>query len=254
MMSITLSDVAKLTPIERAVLRVLLNDSGSPVTIAPEDRPDVGQLQQIPPAPGALDSAVRAAELSALVLDAATETPETVTEAPETVTGTPETVTVNGREVDRAGLPWDARIHSTPAKKKADGFWRARRNLDPAVQAQVEAELRQNIGAPAPVSHPVVAQMPPPPNAAQVPPAPPAQVPPPPNAAQVPPAPNAAPVPTAGEVLTWVAQAITNKKLTVEEANAAAVKLELSDMSGIVMRPDLIPAYCAAVGYENKGQ
>lgn len=54
-----------------------------------------------------------------------------------------------GVETDGEGLPWDKRIHSDPPKKNADGKWRAKRNLDDAVRAQVVAELQQVMGAPA---------------------------------------------------------------------------------------------------------
>lgn len=46
-------------------------------------------------------------------------------------------------QIDAAGLPWDARIHSTPATiTKTSGKWRAKKNVDAALVAQVEAELR----------------------------------------------------------------------------------------------------------------
>ena len=46
-------------------------------------------------------------------------------------------------QIDAAGLPWDARIHSTPATiTKTSGKWRAKKNVDTALVAQVEAELR----------------------------------------------------------------------------------------------------------------
>lgn len=57
-----------------------------------------------------------------------------------------------GADVDKHGLPWDKRIHATPASKKKDGEWRAKRNLDDATKAAVEAELRQVMGAPAPLA------------------------------------------------------------------------------------------------------
>lgn len=44
--------------------------------------------------------------------------------------------------VDKNGLPWDDRIHSTPAKLTKKGEWRAKRGINDALVAQVEAELR----------------------------------------------------------------------------------------------------------------
>ena len=59
----------------------------------------------------------------------------------------------NGVELDKDGLPWDSRIHVESKNKNADGRWRKKRNLDAAVAAQVEAELRQVMGAaPAPLA------------------------------------------------------------------------------------------------------
>ncbi len=71
----------------------------------------------------------------------------------------PPTVShASGVELDAQGLPWDARIHAESKNKIADGTWRKKRQLDPALLAQVEAELRQVMGA-----APAVAVPPPPP-------------------------------------------------------------------------------------------
>lgn len=55
--------------------------------------------------------------------------------------------------LDKNGLPWDERIHSSNKAFVADGTWRKRRGVDEALVAQVEAELRviMSIPAPAPV-------------------------------------------------------------------------------------------------------
>lgn len=108
-----------------------------------------------------------------------------------------------GVELDKDGLPWDSRIHVESRNKNSDGRWRKKRSIDAAVCAQVEAELRQLMGAPAaplapaptpaqpaaPVTTPtatVAAPVPP-----TIPPAPVAPVPP---APSVPPVAGAAPV------------------------------------------------------------
>lgn len=51
--------------------------------------------------------------------------------------------------LDSAGLPWDARIHSSSKEKNKDDTWRGKRNTDKLLIAQVEAELRgaMNAGA-----------------------------------------------------------------------------------------------------------
>jgi hypothetical protein len=43
---------------------------------------------------------------------------------------------------DKAGIPWDARVHSETRKLNADGTWRFRRNLDESVKTAVMAELK----------------------------------------------------------------------------------------------------------------
>lgn len=80
---------------------------------------------------------------------------------------------------DSAGLPWDERIHSSSRETRNDGTWRQRRGVDPALVANVTAELiaRRNAGGQAPA-------------AAALPPSPPA-----PPAAPVEPVAAASPVP-----------------------------------------------------------
>jgi len=46
-----------------------------------------------------------------------------------------------GPAVDSAGLPWDARIHSSSKALNKNGTWKARKNVDPEVREQVLAEL-----------------------------------------------------------------------------------------------------------------
>lgn len=76
--------------------------------------------------------------------------------------GTPDVPAGPLPERDSQGFPWDARIHSVSKAICADGTWRTRRNLDPGVKQQVEAELRargthQVQTAPPPVQAPVAA-------------------------------------------------------------------------------------------------
>jgi hypothetical protein len=44
-------------------------------------------------------------------------------------------------ELDVEGLPWDARIHSESKSKNADGKWRQRKGVGPAVVTKIKAEL-----------------------------------------------------------------------------------------------------------------
>lgn len=54
-------------------------------------------------------------------------------------------------KTDISGLPWDARIHSTPPTLTAKNIWRARRGVEDDIVAKVTAELR-GLPAPAPVA------------------------------------------------------------------------------------------------------
>lgn len=54
---------------------------------------------------------------------------------------------VAGVDLDAKGLPWDGRIHAESKAKIADGTWRKKRGVDPALVVTVEAELRQVMGA-----------------------------------------------------------------------------------------------------------
>jgi hypothetical protein len=58
----------------------------------------------------------------------------------------------SGVELDKHGLPWDARIHAGTKRKNADGFWTAKRGIDQALVTTVEAELRQVMAAGTPVA------------------------------------------------------------------------------------------------------
>ena len=58
----------------------------------------------------------------------------------------------NGVELDKNGLPWDARIHGSTKTKNSDGTWRAKRGVDNAMVLQVNNQLRQLMGAVTPLA------------------------------------------------------------------------------------------------------
>jgi len=70
--------------------------------------------------------------------------------------GAPDT---NAPAVDKTGIPWDDRIHSSSKKLGADGTWNRRRNTPDAKYDQVMAELRARVQQAAP---PVMQQTAPP--------------------------------------------------------------------------------------------
>lgn len=95
---------------------------------------------------------------------------------PATPTGTSESEagdTPTTATHDKTGLPWDARIHSTPATLTSKEVWRKRKGVDDITVATVEAELRGGAAQQAPATPPAM-QMPPAPPAIQMPPAAPA--------------------------------------------------------------------------------
>lgn len=116
--------------------------------------PDIGQLEVSPAA--AFGGQQGAAPLAASIPTA--PVPGTVAQSspaatvPTTTTPGPVSLAAGaapaGVELDKHGLPWDNRIHAETKAKIADGSWRKKRGVDPALVAQVEAELRQVMGAP----------------------------------------------------------------------------------------------------------
>ncbi len=122
-------------------------------------------------------------------------------------------------EYDAKGVPWDARIHSGKKSKNADGQWKARKNLDDGVKAQVLAELAAAGAIKVPADN-----APPPPLPAA--PAGDASIPPPPPAASAPPPPPAAP---AGaqfkDVMLTFTGLVAQQKLTQPDLIAACVSV-----------------------------
>lgn len=69
---------------------------------------------------------------------------------PALVPGDPTVTTGNEAEFDAEGYPWDERIHSSAKSKTAKGMWKKRKNVDDAVRAAVEAELKGTPASAAP--------------------------------------------------------------------------------------------------------
>lgn len=70
-----------------------------------------------------------------------------------TASGAAPSTPASGVELDKNGLPWDERIHAGTKTKLKGGEWKAKKQVDPALVASVEAELRARVAAsPAPVA------------------------------------------------------------------------------------------------------
>lgn len=136
-------------------------------------------------------------------------------------------------ELDRAGLPWDARIHSETRKMNADGTWRLRRNLAEDVKTAVIAELR--------MQHPV--SLPPPPVAVVPPPPPP--VTPQPVGAAAPAVPAGVPAGPVSDFKGLMAKAgalMQSGKLTHPQLAQACVACGVASLPALMQAPEKIPA------------
>lgn len=163
--------------------------------IAPEDNPETG-VEPTVTAPQAEDTAPTA-EDAAAAFGTPVPPPLPIVTAAGAAIGLPVDNTPTAEEVDKTGLPWDERIHSSGANKlNADGTWRKRRGVSEIDYKRIEAELRGTPSAPSvpppPVTAPTLTVVPP---APFVPPAAPS-VPPPPTVSASPAVPPAGSAPT----------------------------------------------------------
>jgi hypothetical protein len=155
----------------------------------------------------------------------------------------------SGVDLDKTGLPWDARIHAESKNKIADGTWRKKRNLDPALLATVEAELRQVMGAPAAPNVAAGSQVVQAPAAQIVAPPPPAA----PSAPAIapPPAATAAPAGDARQIFVGLvgraSAAIQGGKVTQAEVNQCCAAAGVPALPLLANRLDLVAQVAAQV-------
>lgn len=136
-----------------------------------------------------------------------------------------------GAELDKDGLPWDARIHAATKTKNKDGTWRQKRELDPAVRASVEAELKAALGVQAAAVAGAV-----------------------PSAAPTIPAPAAAPAAPA----TWTFASFSEKlvpltlsgQITQEKITEVLARHNLVNLTQLAIAPAAIPAIAADLGLQ----
>lgn len=154
-----------------------------------------------------------------------------------------------GVEVDKEGLPWDARIHAGTKAKNADGRWKAKKGAPDDLKAQVTAELRAVMGAPpAPAAAPPPPPPPPTPQAAALntalAEAEAAAAPPPP-----PPPQATAPSNTAGFIAAMqkVTAGQADGKITPQDVATIVASLGLTSARDLMHRPDLVPEFEAQV-------
>ncbi len=128
--------------------------------------------------------------------------------------------------LDKAGLPWDERIHSSSKALTVDGLWRKKRGVDDAAVATVEAQLKQLMSLPTPAPLEVIP-------AVSI-------------AAEVPPPPPPAPVVTDSRqafvnLVGRVSAAVPQNKITLEEVQKACNDAGVPSLPLLANRPDLIP-------------
>jgi hypothetical protein len=157
---------------------------------------------------------------------------------------------------DKAGLPWDDRIHSSSKGQTADGFWRKKRSVSEQEFATVEAELRKLMNLPTPP--PAADSAPEPPKTLE----PVTAIPVPSNVQIVPPPPPAAAPPAvpANDRQAFVALvakasgAISNGKMTSEELNSIVKSLGIESLQLLVNRLDLVPQVSTMIDLQLQGR
>jgi hypothetical protein len=157
-------------------------------------------------------------------------TPPLAIEVPEVKAG-PQLVTSTSTasNLDKAGLPWDERIHSSSRALTADGLWRKKRGVDDALVAQVESQLKQLMALPTPAAVSVAPVIAAPSVIASVPPPPPTPI------AEV----------TDGRqafinLVSRVSAAIPAKKITMDEVVKACNDAGVPTLPLLANRADLI--------------
>lgn len=147
-LSITINNINTLSDAERAVLRLI---AGNEVSVADTLKAAVrGMADEVFYVPSAEAAKHIYASEGFPIEPEEVYSPHTqVSDAPVATVPTPPAAPANPN-LDANGLPWDKRIHSSSRAKVADGTWRYARNLDKALIATVEAELRAVQAIPSP--------------------------------------------------------------------------------------------------------
>lgn len=154
------------------------------------------------------------------------------------------TTAPGGQPLDKTGLPWDKRIHSSTQAVNADGTWRKRKGLnDPGMVQRVEAELRAALGAPAAPPVPVA---PPVPQVPFTPPPVPSAAP---QVGESPSAPPAGSAPiTFAALMVTLGPLLNTKQVTTEHITQAMAEHSLPPgLPVLATRPDLVPSVYEAI-------
>ena len=135
------ASVAFGAPAGDAAAAAVFGSTPAPLPLGATAAPFIAVAAPSLTAPADTTATTFAAIPTAPVPPAPNSAPAAAIAAPQT--GSP----VGGVDLDKTGLPWDGRIHAESKAKIADGTWRKKRGVDPALVVTVEAELRQVMGA-----------------------------------------------------------------------------------------------------------
>lgn len=124
-------------------------------------------------------------------------------------------------EIDKDGVPWDDRIHSSSGGKTNAGFWKKQRNVDAKLHKSITAELKAAAGDPSP----------PPP---------------------APPEPPAAEAPDSAwtwpDLLRATTAGFAAKVYTLEQRAAALEAVGVAEFPLLSTKPELYDAFAMALG------
>lgn len=129
-----------------------------PATIG-QDAPDVGVEQPVVPLASPFANLGFGNSLPAstpLSMAGVPSVPSPVTAPAVSAPSVGASLAHAGVELDKNGLYWDERIHSSSKDKNKDETWRAKRGVDKALVPIVEAEIRAILAIPSGVAPPAV--------------------------------------------------------------------------------------------------
>lgn len=162
--------------------------------------------------------------------------------------------------IDKDGLPWDERIHSSSKNFVASGQWRKRKGISDELVAEVEGQLKRLMAIPSPL----VSTIPPPPPDTKIPPPPadasPAEIATLPQTAVV----SAEPVQTASSTGTTMkdyvtlldkfSSAVTSGKMQRNKMNEFLAVIDVAELRLLAKRLDLVPTVMALLEQEIAGK
>jgi hypothetical protein len=176
--------------------------------------------------------------------------PNPSTSAASSATQTVAPVAVTA-QTDKAGLPWDGRIHSAAKSMNADGTWRAKKGIDKAYLAQIQEELRRVMAIPSPLAPAPTAVAPPPPASVATTVAAPAPPPP------LPPAPNAQIVMEPAlmaqlhsafvDLMGRTSAAMAANKISEEQVLRICQSVGITSLPMLGVRLDLVPSTASMI-------